>query len=842
MNKKHHVGNRLKRRLDDTGFTLIEMAIVIIIVGVIISIAAAALPPLILASKIKKTEALLEKVDNAIQGYSMVHHRLPFAANAPDGIESNDLFVGYLPYHTLGLSSGTDAWGNVIRYAVYGESGGTANLTQIFADADAFCTAISAAGTAAFSTGIVHSTSADPCSGAAATDSNNQAYVVASGGSKDLDGANGFFDLCNGQSNPGFNSPAKIQTTNYDDQVKAFSINELNFKNCAGSGGSGSSGSGGGGEHTYAGGCSNGTDDDGDGSADCSDADCSSDPVCSSGPSLAITTTAIPSGSADSLYSATFQATGGTMPYGWILTDHGGFTTSSLNIYTGLFTSTLDQCPDSYSIGVEVQDSTLPANGGPMSDAKTFSLEVIGDLAVSRTSGSGTTIIWDKSLQQETFSATGKRLGDITWSLDPGGAAGFDVISTVTNTGIVKKTGNSVAGSYTFTLTATDTLCPGNSADIILSVTVTGSGGGAPGDITGIVDMLEFDSNTGIEPEIIKITDEIFAIVYSGAGNDGWLKTLRIADDGSIVDTQIDTFSFDTKFGNFPQIIPVSGDIFAITYQGDKKDGWLKTVQIGGDGQIGNAVVDALKFDKKEAAAPAIVNVSGSYFAIAYEGDKDDGWLKTVEIAANGQINNKLVDTVEFDKKDGKSPDLIHISGEIFAVAYTGPGGDGWLKTLRINAAGVITQSQIAALEFEMASCQQPVIVPVSGDVYAITYQGPGDGGWLKTVAISPDGQLSGAPLDSFNFEPIDGQTPQIINISGNYFAVAYSGPGADGWSSTIEILDNGQIGVPVIESLEFDSDTAVSPSMTLVSGSAYAVTYTGPKGDGWLKTIGIAP
>ena len=79
MNKNHHLGNRLKGLLDDTGFTLIEMAIVIILVGVIISIAAAALPPLILSFKIKKTEALLEKVDNAIQGYSMVHHRLPFS-------------------------------------------------------------------------------------------------------------------------------------------------------------------------------------------------------------------------------------------------------------------------------------------------------------------------------------------------------------------------------------------------------------------------------------------------------------------------------------------------------------------------------------------------------------------------------------------------------------------------------------------------------------------------------------------------------------------------------------------------------------------------------------------
>ena len=843
MIKQDHVVNRPKRQLNDAGFTLIEMAVVIIILGVIISIAATALPPLIVSSKIKKTQALMAKADNALQGYSMVHHRLPFAAGGPDGIESADLYVGYIPYRTLGLSSGTDAWGNVFRYAVYGESGGTANLTQTFADADAFCVAISAAGTAGFSTSIVHSTSADLCSGAAATNSSNQAHVLASGGSKDLDGTNGFFDMCNGQSSPGFNSPAKIQTTAYDDLVLAFSINELNFKNCAGSGAGGGSSGGSGGEHTYAGGCSNGTDDDGDGSTDCSDADCSSDSACSaSGSNVVITTIAIPSGTGKSLYSAAFQAAGGTLPYEWNLADNGGFTNFSLNAYTGLLIGTLDQCPGSYSIGVRVQDSTLPASGGPTVDAKSFTLQVTSGLTVSRSSGSGTSILWDTSLRQETFKATGERFDDITWSLDPGGATGFAVIAIGSDTGVVKKNGNTVAGSYTFILTATDALCPANTDDMVLSVSVTGSGGGAPGDLTGIIDTLEFDGKSGLEPEIIKISDEVFAIAYSGPGDDGWLKTVRIAADGSIVAPQIDTFRFDPKFGNFTRIIPVSGDTYAIVYQGDKEDGWLKTVQITSDGQIGNGAIDALEFDKKKATAPDIVNVSGNYFAVSYQGDKNDGWLKTIEIGADGQITDTPIDSLEFDAKDGKSPDIIHISGEVFAIAYTGQGKGGMLKTLKINAAGVISDPQIDSLNYETDSSEQTTIVPVTGDIYAITYQGPDKDGWLKTVAITSDGQIAGAPLDSFEFEPIDGKTPQIINISGNYFAVAYSGPGTDGWSSTIEILDDGQIVVPVIESLEFDPGFAASPSMTMVSGNAYVVAYSGPNDEGWLKTIGLAP
>ncbi|MDX2438995.1 MAG: prepilin-type N-terminal cleavage/methylation domain-containing protein, partial [Desulfobacterales bacterium] len=138
-----------------SGFTLIEMAVVMVVVGIVISIMATVLPSLIQSAKIKKARAILEKVDYALQGYSIANHRLPFADSDANGTEDTGVFVGDLPYLTLGLSSNTDPWGNTIKYGVYGEAGGLNNLTAIFADEDAFCAAISNASTAAFTTSIV---------------------------------------------------------------------------------------------------------------------------------------------------------------------------------------------------------------------------------------------------------------------------------------------------------------------------------------------------------------------------------------------------------------------------------------------------------------------------------------------------------------------------------------------------------------------------------------------------------------------------------------------------------------------------------------------------------------
>jgi prepilin-type N-terminal cleavage/methylation domain-containing protein len=211
---------------NNKGFTLIEMAMVMVIVGIVISIMMTVMPAIIKTGKIKEARAKLAKYDYALQGYAISNFRLPFADSDGDGLENNNVFIGDLPYLTLGLSNGNDVWGNPVKYAAYGKAGNPTNLTDT-SDKATLCAALAAI--AGFDQNIVYTTSSNSCSSTGAA---NQAYVVASGGPKDLDGNNGFFDLCTGTAGAGFNADNKIQALDYDDLVRSFSLAELTHTNC----------------------------------------------------------------------------------------------------------------------------------------------------------------------------------------------------------------------------------------------------------------------------------------------------------------------------------------------------------------------------------------------------------------------------------------------------------------------------------------------------------------------------------------------------------------------------------------------------------------------------------
>jgi prepilin-type N-terminal cleavage/methylation domain-containing protein len=469
----------LNKKIHESGFTLIELAVVIVIVGIIISIMATVLPSLIQSAKIKKTQAILEKMDYSLEGYIVANGRCPCPDTDGDGIENRipgaspptddtcSSYVGDIPFVTLGLSSGNDAWGNRLKYGVYEDF--------IRTTKSGLCASLSSFIVASFDNSKLYTTDQSG-------NNTHQAYVIASGGPKDLDndGSDVFFDGLNEGADVQFDDPNRIEdhvTYLYDDLMRATSFTYLYGKNCTGGAGGGT---GGGGAEI----CDNGVDDDGDGYVDCDDQDCYGHPSCGVTPSgcdnFQIVQSGLPGDTLMSDYSATLQATGGVTPYEWSLDNNGGFGDFFLNTYTGKLTGTLNQCPGTYSITVSVDDSTLSGDGGPCHKSKSFDIQVTANLEISRTSGSGTNITWDSPTQQETFKTNSEHLGDINWNLDSGGATGFIVVSTGSDTCVIKKNGSTGAGAYTFTLTATDSGCASNTAEIILTVTVTASGAPAP--------------------------------------------------------------------------------------------------------------------------------------------------------------------------------------------------------------------------------------------------------------------------------------------------------------------------------------------------------------------------
>ncbi|MBT9568022.1 MAG: type II secretion system protein [Thiobacillus sp.] len=116
------------------GFSLIELAIVLVIVTLLIGGLAVPLSAQIQARRIAETQKTLAEANQAIIGYAMTHPAtppnsrfLPCPDTDGDGKEdraagacssiSGTVSSGYLPWVDLGVAS-QDAWGNRLRYAV----------------------------------------------------------------------------------------------------------------------------------------------------------------------------------------------------------------------------------------------------------------------------------------------------------------------------------------------------------------------------------------------------------------------------------------------------------------------------------------------------------------------------------------------------------------------------------------------------------------------------------------------------------------------------------------------------------------------------------------------------
>ncbi|MDO8908504.1 MAG: type II secretion system protein [Pseudohongiella sp.] len=115
------------------GFSLIEMAVVLMILGLLLGGLLSAVSQTTENTRRADTNAKLKQIEEALYGFAQANGRLPCpATNASAGAEAAPLGVGnctvtrgFLPAATLGIAGAinndgllTDSWGNPYRYAI----------------------------------------------------------------------------------------------------------------------------------------------------------------------------------------------------------------------------------------------------------------------------------------------------------------------------------------------------------------------------------------------------------------------------------------------------------------------------------------------------------------------------------------------------------------------------------------------------------------------------------------------------------------------------------------------------------------------------------------------------
>lgn len=112
----------------DHGFTLVEIAIVVLVLGLLLASLLGPLSVRIEQQEIRKTAEQMEEIKEALYGYAMDKEALPCPAADDDGRAEDCCATtptctgpadpeGWVPWQTLGLERG-DAWGFLFRYRV----------------------------------------------------------------------------------------------------------------------------------------------------------------------------------------------------------------------------------------------------------------------------------------------------------------------------------------------------------------------------------------------------------------------------------------------------------------------------------------------------------------------------------------------------------------------------------------------------------------------------------------------------------------------------------------------------------------------------------------------------
>lgn len=360
----------------------------------------------------------------------------------------------------------------------------------------------------------------------------------------------------------------------------------------------------------------------------------------------------------------------------------------------------------------------------------------------------------------------------------------------------------------------------------------------AVGDVTGPIDTLKWEAAVNYYPSACHIAGNKYVIASDPVAGIH-IYTVQIDANGTIADSVIAHGEIDPDQAKAPIIIKVAANVFAVVYYTFNKHGRLRTIGINDDGTIDNLSIDFLQFNTSETTYPHIIHVAGDIYAIAAQGAGEDGFIYTVEITSNGSIPGTVTDSWEYNTGNSGNCKIIKVADTTYAITNIDDVNDGWIRTLTIHDTGVIVESIINAHEFEGASCYWPKIIRVHPGVFAIVYHDGNNYGWLQSIKISDAGAISTTGCETLKYADTQGKTPDIA-LPGAPMVLLLQCEGTNYLKArTANITSTGDIVTPFYGTWTIEDSSTSSPFILHISGDMWACAYK-IVNEGWLATFSV--
>ena len=312
------------------------------------------------------------------------------------------------------------------------------------------------------------------------------------------------------------------------------------------------------------------------------------------------------------------------------------------------------------------------------------------------------------------------------------------------------------------------------------------------------------------EDSIIHLGNTYYMMVGQGQGDDGYLYSFNIADNGIITESIVNTWEFDTGGCTHSTLEHISGNTYAVVY-GDGTNTNIFTFKAWDNGTIRHVKIDTDTLLYRSCPAISIDSMgANNLYAISYReyGTGIDDMLETVKIWENGTINKKSTQIV-YSSALGykyKSIDSIPIDTNTVLTWFVNDTNDGCFKSYNVTANGAISLSDTYWSEQDH---REGLLHEITDNYFVlITKKYLGN---LTTLTVSDAGTITKSLIDFLHF----GSSPSnffITYISGETYAISYRESLTNlGYMSLVDISDTGTVS-NLRNTWQFDSSRWFSP------------------------------
>lgn len=310
------------------------------------------------------------------------------------------------------------------------------------------------------------------------------------------------------------------------------------------------------------------------------------------------------------------------------------------------------------------------------------------------------------------------------------------------------------------------------------------------GDIGDQIAMLSnYDyANQGDSDLIPTIYDHIYLSTHDAGGNDGYLWSFEISEDGLTI-TELVTWEFDTSFGVNPRVYQIKDNIYAVIYRTNLPAGGWRIITFSLSAVGAFTQIDT-EFFASSISTQMMVKVSGTTWAILTSGTSSPG-IQTITISDAGAISAPIASDTTF-----RGIYIIELSDLKFAV-FTNVGQ---ILTLPISADGLTIGPQIDSRYYDGAgtvSQDGTDVVDLGSQTYAIYAHRNSAGSTysrITTVNLQDDGTCGRLIANlQFNDNIVSGSPrEQVFHINDEVYCCLYPEQGTGVKIRTVQITPGG--------------------------------------------------